>query len=247
MSNFAGKSVLIAGAGGMGLASARLFADAGARVLLADMDPAKAEGAGFAAFRADVRAVSDCRAAVDEAVSRHGRLDLLLNAAGVWWEGPSDSMTEADYDRVLDVNLKGAYFLSAAAIPHLEKSGGQMIHIASDAGLIGNAGAAAYCASKGGLVLLVKALAIELAAKGIRVNAICPCDVETPMLKAQADVFGGGDPEGYRQRLLRQYPQAGRARFATAEEVAAFILAVAGIEVITGAALQIDFGTTAGK
>ena len=156
-------------------------------------------------------------------------------------------MTEAEYDRVLDINLKGAYFLSAAAIAHLEAVQGQMIHIASDAGLIGNSGAAAYCASKGGLVLLVKALALELAPRGVRVNAICPCDVETPMLKGQAEIYGAGDPQAYREALKRFYPQGARTRFATPEEIAAFIFAVAGIEAITGAALQIDFGTTAGK
>ncbi|MDP4822773.1 MAG: SDR family oxidoreductase, partial [Aestuariivirgaceae bacterium] len=89
--------------------------------------------------------------------------------------------------------------------------------------------------------------ALELAPRGVRVNAICPCDVETPMLKAQAEIYGGDDPEAYRAALKRFYPQGARTRFATPQEIAAFILAVAGIEAITGAALQIDFGTTAGK
>jgi NAD(P)-dependent dehydrogenase (short-subunit alcohol dehydrogenase family) len=88
---------------------------------------------------------------------------------------------------------------------------------------------------------------LELAPRGVRVNAICPCDVETPMLKAQAEVYGGDDPEGYREALKRFYPQGARTRFATPEEIAAFIFAIAGIEAITGACLQIDFGTTAGK
>ena len=227
----------------MGMAAARAFAQAGARVVLADVAPEKVSG--FDCLACDVRRVADCRAAVEEAVARMGGLDILLNTAGVWWEGPSEKMDEAEYDRVMDINLKGAWFLSAAAIPHLERARGQMIHIASDAGLIGNAGAAAYCASKGGLVLMVKALALELAPKGVRVNAICPCDVETPMLAGQA--AAAGDPQAYRAHLMKQYPQGPRTRFATAEEVAAFTLAVAGIEAITGAALQIDFGTTAGK
>lgn len=242
MTGFAGKSVLISGgAGGMGLAIARRFASDGARILIADIQPTDE----FSCIKADLRKVGECSRAVDETVARHGGLDLLIHAAGIWWEGPSQSMSEADYDRVLDVNLKAAYFLSAAAIPHLQESHGQMIHIASDAGLIGNAGAAAYCASKGGLVLLVKALALELAPSGVRVNAICPCDVETPMLEKQASQ--SGNPEAYRAALKKLYPQGERTRFARAEEVASFIHAVAGIEAITGAALQIDFGTTAGK
>lgn len=249
--DFAGKTVLVVGAGGMGLACARRFAQAGAHIVLSDIDAerlAMAQAAlSCAGIAGDIAKASECRRIVDEAAALHGRLDILLNAAGVWAEGPSESFSETDYDRVLDVNLKGAYFLSAAAIPHLVAAGGQMIHIASDAGLMGNSGAAAYCASKGGLVLLVKALALELAPRGVRVNAICPCDVETPMLAAQAEIYGKDDPEGYRQALKRFYPQGARTRFATPQEIAAFIFAVAGIEAITGAALQIDFGTTAGK
>lgn len=247
-----GKRVLITGgAGGMGLATARRIAGAGARLALADIDSerlaAAADELGCATLTADVRGAAACRAAVDGAARALGGLDMLINCAGVWWEGASETMPEDEYDRLLDVNLKGAYFLSAAAIPHLVASGGQMIHIASDAGLIGNRGAAAYCASKGGLVLLVKALALELAEKGVRVNAICPADVETPMLEHQANRFGNGEPEAYRAALKALYPQGARTRFVRADEVASFILAVAGIEAITGAALQIDFGTTAGK
>ena len=249
--DFAGKTVLIVGAGGMGLASARRFAAAGAHVVLSDIDAARLSEAkdalSCAIIAGDITKPSECRRIVDEAFSLYGRLDMLLNAAGVWVEGPSEHLTEAEYDRVLDINLKGAYFLSAAAIAHLEAVQGQMIHIASDAGLIGNSGAAAYCASKGGLVVLVKALALELAPRGVRVNAICPCDVETPMLKGQAEIYGAGDPQAYREALKRFYPQGARTRFATPEEIAVFIFAVAGIEAITGAALQIDFGTTAGK
>jgi NAD(P)-dependent dehydrogenase (short-subunit alcohol dehydrogenase family) len=249
--DFADKTVLVVGAGGMGLACARRFAAAGAQVVLSDIDAARLADVrcelSCAVIAGDIAKPSECRRIVDEATAIHGRLDILLNAAGVWAEGPSEHMTEAQYDRVLDINLKGAYFLSAAAMPHLEAVAGQMIHIASDAGLMGNSGAAAYCASKGGLVLLVKALALELAPRGVRVNAICPCDVETPMLAAQAEIYGAGDPDGYREALKRFYPQGPRTRFASPEEIAAFIFAIAGIEAITGAALQIDFGTTAGK
>jgi NAD(P)-dependent dehydrogenase (short-subunit alcohol dehydrogenase family) len=145
--------------------------------------------------------------------------------------------------------LKGTFFTCCYAIPELEKIEGQIINIASDAGLMGSAGAAIYCASKGGVVLLTKALALELAPKGIRVNAICPCDVETPMLEFQAQEFGGGDPDAYLAKLKSIYPQGPRQRFAKSSEIAAFIFAIAapGLAPITGAALPIDFGTTAGR
>ena len=133
--------------------------------------------------------------------------------------------------------------------PQLEKTEGQIINIASDAGLMGNAGAAIYCASKGGVVLLTKALALELAPRGIRVNAICPCDVDTPMLAYQAPEFGGGDPEGYLARLKSIYPQGSRTRFARPRRspLSSWRSHRRDSRPITGAALPIDFGTTAGR
>jgi NAD(P)-dependent dehydrogenase (short-subunit alcohol dehydrogenase family) len=247
--DWTGKVVLIAGgAGGMGLAVAATFAAAGAGVAIADLNAAKLPD-GYLAITADVTKVADCQRMVDDTVAHFGRLDVLVNAAGVWTEGDSAAMTEEQWDRVIDVNLKGSFFTCRFAIPHLEATGGQIVNIASDAGLIGNAGAAIYCASKGGVVLLTKALALELAPRGIRVNAVCPCDVDTPMLRSQAERFGGGDPQGYYGKLRGMYPQGARARFATPAEIADFIVMIASprLAPVTGAALSIDFGTTAGK
>ena len=185
---------------------------------------------------------------VEGAIAAFGRLDILINAAGVWVEGPSETMTEEQWDRTLDINLKGTFFACRYAIPHLEKVEGQIINIASDAGLMGNAGAAIYCASKGGVVLLTKALALELAPRGIRVNAICPCDVDTPMLAYQASEFGGGDPQGYIEKA-----QGGlSARTAHAlchapKRSPPSSWRLPPLAPITGAALPIDFGTTAGR
>lgn len=251
------RTILIAGgAGGMGLATALRFAKDGARVVLADLPGPRLEeararvaeaGAEVLALPLDIRSAQACREAVAQATEAHG-LDVLVNAAGVWLEGPATSVDEEDWDRVLDVNLKGAFFLISAAIPHLAASRGVIVNIASDAGLVGNKGAAVYCASKGGLVLLSKALALELAPQGIRVNAICPGDVATPMIEYQAATYGGGDPEAYKRRLLGNYPQGESARFIKAEEIAGFIhyLCQPGAAPITGAALSIDFGVTAG-
>ncbi len=248
--------LLVSGAaGGIGGATARRFAKGGWRIVATDRDAAGAEalraalGAALLAVApADLRDVAACRAVVDTAVGAAGRLDCLVNAAGVWTEGPAEATREEDFDRVLGVNLKGLFFLSAAAIPHLEKTGGSIVNLSSDAGLQGNCGAAVYCASKGAVSNLTRALALELAPRGVRANAVCPADVETPMLHYQAEAFGGGDPDSYRRRLLAGYPQKERARFLQPDEVAelVFFLAQPSAAGITGANLSIDFGLSAG-
>jgi NAD(P)-dependent dehydrogenase (short-subunit alcohol dehydrogenase family) len=250
-SDWGGRVVLIVGgAGGMGLAIAERFVCAGALLALADLDAKRLSvlaPLGALQIEADVARVADCERALAETLARYGRLDLLVNAAGIWVEGPSAEASEADWDRCLDINLKGTFFCCRAAIPALVASGGQIVNIASDAGLQGNAGAAIYCASKGGVVLLTKALALELAPQGVRVNALCPADVETPMLAFQAERYGAGDPVGYLDRLRAVYPQGPRHRFIRPEEVAEAVFALANLEPMTGAALALDFGTTAGR
>ena len=250
------KTVLITGgAGGMGLAFAERYSAAGAWLALADVDSRRlgaaveSVGGDCLAIAADVAKGADCRRMVEETVARFGRLDLLVNAAGVWVEGPVEEMTEAMWDSCLDINLKGTFFACRYSIPALEKTGGSILNIASDAGLMGSNGASIYCASKGGVVLLTKALALELAPRGVRCNAVCPCDVDTPMIEYQASAFGKGDPEAYKRALLAIYPQGPRARFASASEIAEFVFAVTSpsLAPLTGACLSIDFGTTAGR
>jgi NAD(P)-dependent dehydrogenase (short-subunit alcohol dehydrogenase family) len=249
-------ALIAGGAGGMGAAIAvRLSAD-GYAVVLADLESerltaaveaVRARGGAALAVPLDMRKVASCAFAVEEALAWHGRLDVVVNAAGVWREGAAEAMTEEDWDIVLDVNLKGAFFLIQAAIPHLE-NGASIVNIASDAGLVGNNGASIYCASKGGLVLLTKALALELAPRRIRVNAVCPGDVATPMIEFQAERYGGGDPDRYKAKLLSNYPQQAAARFIRPEEIARMVayLCEPDAAAITGAALSIDFGVTAG-
>jgi NAD(P)-dependent dehydrogenase (short-subunit alcohol dehydrogenase family) len=247
--------LITGGAGGMGRAVAARFLEAGARVALSDLDAArvdqacKALGERTAGIQADVTKVADCAHMVAETVARFGRLDVLVAAAGLWTEGPSDQATEAEWDKVIDVNLKGAFFANRYAIPELEKTGGVIVNIASDAGLVGNAGAAIYCASKGGVVIMTKALAVELAPRGIRVVAVCPGDVATPMLDYQASAFGNGDAKGYLENLRSKYPQKEKARFITADEVAELVYMSASprLGALTGAALAFDFGLSAGS
>jgi NAD(P)-dependent dehydrogenase (short-subunit alcohol dehydrogenase family) len=248
-------AVLITGAaGGIGAAVARRFSAGGWHVALTDLSSASLDSvaatleSSCTMIHGDVRSTADCDAIVDGAVGAAGRLDAIVNAAGIWTEGVSTDVTEEEWDRVIDVNLKGVFFLTRAAIEHLRATEGCVINLSSDAGIHGVAGAAVYCASKGGVSLLTKALALELAPDGVRVNAVCPGDVQTPMLSFQAATFGGGDEAGYYQRLLDAYPQNEKARFIEPEEVSELIwfLAQPAAKPITGACLSIDFGLTAG-
>jgi NAD(P)-dependent dehydrogenase (short-subunit alcohol dehydrogenase family) len=146
------------------------------------------------------------------------------------------------------VNLKAPFFMCSAAIPHLKESRGTIINISSDAGHQGNQNAAAYCASKGGLTLLGKTLALDLAPFGVRCNTVSPGDIDTPMLAFQAERFGNGDPLGYYRSLLGKYPQGEQARFIQPAEVAelVYFLCQPGAAAITGADLAIDMGLSAG-
>lgn len=208
-----GRVVLITGAGGgIGGAAAAGFREQGDTVVLTDVaaEPLAATAeqlGGVDTVTGDLTSVADCERVVAETVARHGRLDVLVNCAGIWVEGPTAEMTEDEFDRTMDVNLKGTFFMCRYAIPHLERTGGCIINLSSDAGLIGSAGAAIYCASKGGVSLLTRALGLELAPRGVRVVAVCPNDVETPMLEGQARDYGGGDPGAYLDALLAKYPQ----------------------------------------
>jgi NAD(P)-dependent dehydrogenase (short-subunit alcohol dehydrogenase family) len=239
--------LITGGAGGMGRAIAARFLEAGAKIAVADLNPIGLHP-DMLGVAADVTKVADCERMVHETVAKFGRLDVLIAAAGIWTEGPSDEATEAEWDKVIDVNLKGVFFANRYAIPALEKTGGIIVNIASDAGLVGNAGAAIYCASKGGVVILTKALAVELAPRGIRAVAICPADVETPMLNYQANTFGNGDPQGYLAALRKRYPQGARARFIKPEEVAELVFMAASprLSALSGAAISFDFALSAG-
>jgi NAD(P)-dependent dehydrogenase (short-subunit alcohol dehydrogenase family) len=231
----------------MGRATVERFVAGGWRAVVVDVEPAGAPvGTDVRPVLADVRSPDDCQRAVQEALDWGGRIDVLVNAAGVWLEGPVEHVAVDDWDRVIDVNLKGTFLMCRAAIPALRANAGSIVNLASDAGLQANRGAAVYCASKGGVVLFSKTLALDLATDGIRVNAVCPGDVMTPMLEGQAAATA--DPEGYLARLLAGYAQGRQSRFIRPDEVAELIwfLAQPAATPITGAALSIDFGLSAG-
>lgn len=250
---FKDQVILVAGAtGGVGNATAKRLRACGATVCATSQSAEQlrrlADELGVDTIVADVSKVSDCERIIDEVLRRHGRLDALVNCAGVWVQGDSETATEADWIACLDINLKGSFFLCSRAIPALKASRGAIVNLSSDAGVVGNAGCAIYCASKGGVTLMSKALALELAPFGVRVNALCPSDIMTPMLRKQAAQYGGGDPEAYLDGLLARYPQRANARFIEADEVACFIVFLLTKQAapITGAALSMDFGISAG-
>ena len=243
-------ALITGAAGGIGGAAMQRFVAGGWKVAAVDIEPVAADPAGsdivVLPVVADLRNVDECRRAVAEAAAWNGRLDAVVNAAGVWTEGPSAATTEQEWDRVVDLNLKGLYFVCTAAIPHLTATRGCIVNMSSDAGVQGNAGAAVYCASKGGVSNLTRALALELAPVGVRVNAVCPGDVDSPMLRGQA--AASADPAAYLDKLLRGYPQADTARFIAPTEIAELIwfLAQPAAAAITGANISIDFGLSAG-
>jgi len=242
-------ALITGAASGIGQATAHRFVAGGWRVAAVDINAitdSSVDDDSLLPVTADLRRVDDCRRAVVEAVQWGGQLDALVNAAGVWTEGPSAETTEDEWDLVVDVNLKGLYFVSSAAIPHLRSTHGCIVNMSSDAGIQGNAGAAVYCASKGGVSNLTRALALELAPEGVRVNAVCPGDVNSPMLRKQAT--DSPDPQGYLQKLRNGYPQGASTRFIEPSEIAELIwfLVQPAAAAITGANISIDFGLSAG-
>jgi NAD(P)-dependent dehydrogenase (short-subunit alcohol dehydrogenase family) len=250
--------LITGGAGGMGRATAKRFLEEGEAVFIADINEAalaeaeaehrSLDGARLEILPVDVTQVADCERMVGSVIEGAGRLDVLVTAAGVWVEGDSDTMSEEAWDRTVDVNLKGAFFCCRYAIPALERAEGCIVNISSDAGVHGTASNAIYDASKAGVNNLTRSLALELAPRGIRVNAVCPADVDTPMLAGQARVYGGDDPQGYLDGLLATRPQGSKARFIRPEEIAELVVFLASgkVDPITGACISIDFGMTAG-
>jgi len=181
-------------------------------------------------------------AAVAAAVERHGRLDVVVNVAGIAQMGRIEDIDDDEWHRVLDVNLTGPFLVCRAAVPHLRATRGCIVNIASIAGLEGQAYTAAYSASKGGVVLLTRSLAVELALDGVRVNCVCPAAVDTPLLADMAARI----PPGHEPRLFDRL-QMLMPGFISADEVAGAVayLASDDARTITGHALTIDGGRSA--
>lgn len=207
-------AVITGGASGIGAATARLFVEEGARVVAADLqeplDPLLANLLAGSPdriifVRTDVTREDDVRKAVAAAVTKWGRLDTAVASAGVPGQGSDVDLAESEWDRIMDVNAKGVFFLTKHSVPEMIKAGGgSIINISSAYGNIGAPGFAAYCASKGAVRTFTKSTAIEHAAQGIRANSIHPGVIETPMLQGIFD--RSGDPEATRAAFSAQQP-----------------------------------------
>ncbi|MCR9221113.1 MAG: SDR family oxidoreductase [Alphaproteobacteria bacterium] len=250
MKRFEDKRVLVTGGTrGVGAAIADAFAAEGAAVAVngrsqQSVDRFLATRWGdFHGIPGAVGPRDACRAVVDAAVAALGGLDVLVANAGVFDELPFEQVTQEDFDRSMTVNLGGVFFCAQAALPALEESKGSIVATASDAGLISYAGAPAYSAAKGGVVSLVRSLAIGFAEVPVRVNCVCPGNVDTDMIREAGEA--SDDPAAYRAAAASRAPMR---RMATPEEVAAAVLYLASDAAgfTTGVALPVDGGGVAG-
>jgi NAD(P)-dependent dehydrogenase (short-subunit alcohol dehydrogenase family) len=249
-----GKVALVTGGtSGIGSATAIRFAKEGAGVAITGRNPGRGEqvvedmaaSGGEAVFiRSDVRSAADCLKAVEQTLERFGKIDILFNNAGVFHPKTIPECTEEEWDETIDSSLKGAFLMSKYVLPSMiERGSGSIIHTSSGWGILGGNGAAAYCAAKGGLIVMAKAMAIDHGPHGIRVNCVCPGDVLTPMLYDDAAKRGMSWEDyaaGAADRPL--------GRIGTVYEIADAVLFLASDEssFVTGEALVVDGGGVAG-
>jgi len=246
-------ALITGGTSGIGEATSWLFGKEGASVAVVGRNTERgksvakriSDAGGTAIFvQADVRKSDDCRTAVERTIETFGRLDILFNNAGTYSVNDVVGCTEEEWDDQVDTSLKGTFLMSKYALPHMiERGSGSIVNCASGWGLVGGPKAAAYCAAKGGMVVMTKAMAIDHGPQGIRVNAICPGDTDTPMERDDAR-NQGLSWEAYVHQMTGTRPIA---RMATPEEIALGVVFLASDDAsyITGAALPVDGGGVA--
>ena len=242
-------AVVTGAASGIGRGIALRLAEMGARVAVLDIDARgsgetvaeiERQGEEAAAIRCDVRSAADCRSAVETVIGQWGRIDILCNCAGIAIRKDVTELSEDEWDRALDVTLKGIFLLSREVIPHMIRGGGgSIINIGSGWSLKGGPRAASYCAAKGGTVNLTRAMAIDFGKHNIRVNCVCPGDIDTPMLRSECEQLGEDA-----QEFMREAANRPLARVGTPQDVANAVLFLASAMAnwITGAAVVVDGG-----
>ncbi|HEX9707141.1 MAG TPA: SDR family oxidoreductase [Steroidobacteraceae bacterium] len=243
------KVALVTGASsGIGTAVVRRLASDGYSVMAAGRDAARtakvaSELPSVLTWVGDLTSSEACGKLIAACVKAFGRLDVLVNNAGVYHIANAEETTDAIWRQTIDINLGTPFFLSRAALPQLRLRKGVIVNIASDWGLVGGGNAVAYCASKGGLVLMTRAMAIDHAAEGVRINAVCPGDVETPML------YRSGATHGLNAKSALREANAGSrtGRVTSPAEVAALIAFLVSSDAaqINGASIAIDGGNMA--
>ncbi|WP_295916755.1 SDR family oxidoreductase [Anaerovibrio lipolyticus] len=249
------KTVLITGGtSGIGLATAVKFAGKGDNVVLLGRDADRGlravktvmeriGGANCNYFPCDVRKIKDCKNAVEKATELYGSIDVLVNSAGVYFERAIEDMGEEDFALIMDINVKGTYFMTQQTVLAMKKqSSGVIVNVSSDAGIHGNMLCSAYCASKGAVNLFTKAMALELAPWNIRVNSVCPGDVMTPLTEKQLAQYP--DREAALKEMSSVYPLG---KIGTPEEIAGVIefLCSDAAAFVNGAIWSVDGGITA--
>lgn len=244
---FSDKAVVVTGgASGMGAATAREFARAGAKVVVVDRDAELAGQVagelGADAITGDVSDSGFCDSAIEQVLSRHARLDVLVNAAGIIVRAKGENTDDAAWNRIMGVNVSGTFFMCRAAIRAMKpRGGGAIVNFGSIWGDLGASGVAAYCASKGAVHNLTRALALEHAQDGIRVNAVCPGEVNTPMIKS-------GRKEPVTPELMRRLADSvPMGRLAEPVEIANMVLFLASDKAsyVTGSLVLVDAGFAA--
>ena len=251
--NFAGKvAIVTGGTSGIGLKTAITLLQSGASVAIIGRQEEKGQavlkelgmyGSKVCFIQGDISKTQDCQSVINQVVDKFSRLDIVINSAGIYMEKAISDVEEDEFDYMMNINIKGTYFMCKYALPYLRQTGGgAIVNISSDAGINGNCLCTTYCASKGAVTTFTKALALETIHYGIRVNCVCPGDVDTPMLQEQ--LTGIDNPEEYLRDMASLYPIG---RIAQPQEIANVICFLASDEAsfVNGAVWTVDGGLTA--